>query len=241
MSKARPFAVFDIDGTLIRWQLYHALADELAHRGIISPDDFQRVRQARLTWKKRTGENSFEEYESTLIELINETLPGIKVKDFEQACRAVLDEYQDQAYTYTRDLIEELRAKNYLLFAISASQDQIVSLVAKHYKFDDHGGSVYGVKNGRLTGLEHLLKRETKPVFLKELVKKHGASWRGSVAVGDSESDIPMLETVEQPIAFNPTKKLLRHARQAGWPVVIERKNMVYRLEPRNGSYQLTD
>ena len=26
----RPFAVFDIDGTIIRWQLYHALADELA-------------------------------------------------------------------------------------------------------------------------------------------------------------------------------------------------------------------
>ncbi len=31
---SQPFAVFDIDGTIIRWQLYHALADELAKENI---------------------------------------------------------------------------------------------------------------------------------------------------------------------------------------------------------------
>ena len=37
MTKGRPFAVFDIDGTLIRWQLYHSIADTLARLGHIEP------------------------------------------------------------------------------------------------------------------------------------------------------------------------------------------------------------
>ncbi|MDB5164640.1 MAG: family hydrolase, partial [Candidatus Saccharibacteria bacterium] len=44
---------------------------------------------------------------------------------------------------------------------------------------------------------------------------------------------------VEQPIAFNPSKDLFEHAQKEGWNVVLERKNMVYRLEPQDGRYQL--
>jgi phosphoserine phosphatase len=33
MSKR--FAVFDLDGTLVRWQLYHALVDRLAKKGYL--------------------------------------------------------------------------------------------------------------------------------------------------------------------------------------------------------------
>ena len=36
-TQSRPFAVFDIDGTLIRWQLYHAVADDMAKQNIINP------------------------------------------------------------------------------------------------------------------------------------------------------------------------------------------------------------
>lgn len=80
---------------------------------------------------------------------------------------------------------------------------------------------------------------ERKPEKLNELVTKHGASWTDSIAVGDSEGDIPMLSAVERPIAFNPTKMLFDKAKEQGWSIVIERKNMVYRLEPSDGSYLL--
>lgn len=235
----RPFAVFDIDGTVIRWQLYHALADELARQGHLNPRDFQKVRTARMLWKRRTRETSFEEYEQTLVSLIDRTLTGIKVQDLEAACRGVIDEYKDQVYTYTRDLIRQLQTKNYLLFAISASQSQIVGLIAQYYGFDDFGGSEYEVKDSYFTGRKELLISDAKPEFLKQLVGKHKAGWQGSYGVGDSESDIPMLETVERPIAFNPTRKLFEHARKNGWTVIVERKNMVYELEPKDGKYWL--
>lgn len=235
----RSFAVFDIDGTVIRWQLYHAMADELARSGHLNPKEFQKVRAARMLWKKRAHETSFEEYERTLVVLIDKAITGIQVRDLEAACQRVMDEYKDQVYTYTRDLIRDLQAKNYLLFAISASQASIVGPVARYYGFDDFGGSQYKVKDGYFTGHKELLISDAKPALLKQMVSKHNARWQGSYGVGDSDGDIPMLEAVERPIAFNPTKKLFQHSTERGWKIVIERKNMVYELEPDNGRYLL--
>lgn len=236
---ARRFAVFDIDGTLIRWQLYHAVADELARRGYFGAAAYQTVKDARMTWKKRESEDSFKMYERALVDLVDQAMVGLDVGGLHDACQTVITEYKDQVYTYTRDLIRDLKAQNYLLFTISASQSEIVKLLANYYGFDDYGGSEYEVKDGRYTGVKEVLKSERKPEYLKELVAKHGATFAGSIGVGDSESDIPMLEAVEHPIAFNPTKLLQAHALAKGWPIVVERKNVVYRLEPHSGSYLL--
>ncbi len=130
MSKGRPFAVFDIDGTVIRWQLYHAVSDRLARDGLIDGEAFERVRRTRMDWKRRTGEDSFQEYETELMKVFDEALKGMSVAGFEKAVDEVFEEYKDQVYTYTRDLIHELKAKDYLLFAISGSPDFIVKKMA---------------------------------------------------------------------------------------------------------------
>lgn len=235
---SRPFAAFDIDGTLIRWQLYHAIADDMVKTGLISRDDFRHVRDMRMQWKKRT-EISFDDYELALVRLIEDVLPKLTVADVQAASQRVIEEYKDQVYTFTRDLIQELKAKDYLLFAISGSQKEIVAMLATYYGFDDWGGTVYESEDGRFTGNKDILRSSRKPEFLKELVAKHHATWEHSVAVGDSESDIPMLSIVERPVAFNPSKGLFEHAKTAGWDIVVERKNVIYRLEPRDGSYLL--
>ena len=239
MSDSQPFAAFDLDGTLIRWQLYHAIADELARQGHFGAIEYEKVHQARLNWKHRATVDSFKDYERSLVNLVDVAISGISVDDLTQACHVVLAEYKDQVYTYTRDLIRHLKAQGYLVFAISASQSQIVKLLADYYQFDDYAGSVYEVKNGYFTGAKDVLKSERKPLRLKELATNHGAIWAGSIAVGDSESDIAMLASVESPIAFNPTKMLLAHAQAAGWKVVVERKNVIYELEPIGGQYLL--
>ena len=236
---SRPFAVFDIDGTLIRWQLYHALADELVRLGEIETKAFEQVKAARMTWKNRSDENSFDKYEIALVNLVNQAVTGISVQAFEAACQAVLAEYKDQVYTFTRDLIKQLKDEDYLLFVISASQAEIVKLLADYYGFDDFGGTVYEQVDGKFTGRSDPLRSQRKPEYLEGLVSKHGADWQGSIAVGDSESDIPMLERVERPIAFNPSKPLFEHASTKGWRIVVERKNMVYELEATDGRYLL--
>lgn len=237
----RPFAAFDIDGTVIRWQLYHAIADQLAKSGHIDPTQFEQVRRVRRQWKNRNSQNSFKNYEETLVSLVDTALTGITVRDVKKACEAVLSTYKDQVYTYTRTLIRDLKDKNYVLFAISASQIEIVGPIADYYGFDDYGGSEFEIINGHFTGNKKVLQSTHKPEFLKELVAKHHVGWEHSIAIGDSESDISMLDIVERPIAFNPTVLLFDYARAHNWKIVIERKNKVYELEPRGSTYILAE
>lgn len=239
MTKARPFAAFDIDGTILRWQLYHAVADELSKQNLLDLGEYQKVRDARLSWKKRTHQASYSEYEETLVDFFDQAIQSITPAQFKTACDSVIETYKDQVYAYTRDLIARLKKQNYLLFAISASHQEIVGQLAAYYGFDEAGGSTYEIKAGRFTGQSQILRAEHKVEFLKKAVRKHGAVWQDSIAVGDSESDIPMLSAVERPIAFNPTKELFDQAAKNNWPVVVERKNMIYNLGPDNGKYTL--
>ncbi|MGH7240102.1 MAG: HAD family hydrolase, partial [Candidatus Saccharimonadales bacterium] len=170
----KPFAVFDIDGTLLRWQLYHATVDALAKAGKIDPKKFASARAARMIWKNRVNDNSFNDYQNTIVKVYDEAVTNISYEDYLAAARHVFEEYKGQTYTYTRDLIKKLKAKDYVLFAISASQIEAVELLAKHYGFDDWAGSHYELKNGKFTGRKQILAGNQKPLELDKLIKKHG-------------------------------------------------------------------
>lgn len=234
MEAKRPFAVFDIDGTLVRWQLYHAVADALARQGYVDPKLRQKVLESRMQWKRRTDATSFKDYERQLILAYENILEKLPIKQFQAAVDTVFDEYKDQVYTYTRELIKELKSKNYFLMAISGSQTEIIAKIADYYGFDDYVGTVYEQADGSFTG-EKIIGSMDKAKTLRRLVKQHGLSMNGSYAVGDSLSDAAMLELVENPIAFNPERELFEIARKNSWKVVVERKNMIYRLEPSGG------
>lgn len=234
----RPFAVFDIDGTLIRWQLYHAIADNLARRGHIDARTHQQIKDARMVWKNRAHKEAFGAYQTELVIVYEKLLLDLSVKNFNQAVAAVFDEYKDQAYIYTRELIKQLKKDGYLLFAISGSQTEIVSKIASYYGFKDCVGTIYEHGRDKFTGAV-TIHLGGKHLILRELIEKHDASLKGSIAVGDGASDISMLEMVERPIAFNPERKLYDYAKTKGWKIVIERKNMVYELEKQDGRYIL--
>jgi len=234
----RPFAVFDIDGTVIRWQLYHAVVSELAKQHYLSSDAYERIERARMTWKQRSHRESFREYEHVLVAVYREALEQVKSADYERVVEIVFEEYKDQVYVYTRDLIRDLKAKNYLLFALSGSHQEIIAKLASYYGFDAALGSVYKQQDGHFNGEEEVILGRKHEV-LQQLVDQHSATFSGSVAVGDSGGDASMLELVEHPIAFNPDQALFAEARKHGWQVVLERKNMVYHLEPKDGTFIL--
>lgn len=228
--------MFDVDGTLIRWQLYHSVADTLARLGHMSPQLHQRIKDARMVWKRRSGE--FADYERELIAVYDSVITKLSREQLEAAAQVVFEEYKDQIYTYTRDLIAELKREGYLLFAVSGSQYEIVAKIANYYGFDDFAASVYEYVNGKFTGKKQVAAWD-KQGALERLIRKHGAAAKGSLAIGDSYSDIALLEAAETPIAFNPDKRLFERAYQSGWKIVIERKNMVYELERAEGKYEL--
>lgn len=234
----RKFAVFDIDGTLIRWQLYHAVVDRLAKNGTLGEGAHEIIREARMKWKRREGNDGFAEYESVMIELFDRAVSRLDPTDFDAMVNSVIEEYKDQTYTYTRDLIKKLQKDGYLLLAISGSQKELVEKIAKHYEFDDFIATEYRRKAGKFSG-EVTVASHDKKAALNSLVQKHNLSFEDSYAVGDSKSDGAMLEMVEHPIAFNPDQNLYKIAIRNGWKIVVERKNVIYELGKVGEKYEL--
>lgn len=227
MSKR--FAVFDLDGTLVRWQLYHALVDRLAKQGYLGEGVYEHLQEARMQWKVRNDNEGFCKYEMELINTFDKTVEGLDENVFETVVDEVFEQYKDQVYAYTRDLISELKSKDYFLIAISGSHKELVEKMAKYYGFDDFVGTDYARYESKLKA-EAFVASHHKEELLMEMINKHKLDLEGSYAVGDTSSDAPMLAMVQNGIAFNPDKKLYNLAQKNGWKIVVERKNVVYEL-----------
>jgi len=237
-TNTQKFAAFDIDGTLVRWQFFHAIVHELGRRGFIDAETHQVIRDARMHWKQREHTESFRAYESVLVHSYLTALEKINEDDHAAVIDGVFEEYKDQLFTYTRDKLREFKKEGRLIFAVSGSHELVLQKLAVHLGIDAFIGAAFEFKDGKYTGISRTPVHD-KAAALRSLVDKHGATYKGSIAIGDSESDIAMLEMVDNPIAFNPSKGLLAEATKQGWRVVIERKNVVYELESDDGKYIL--
>lgn len=237
MGKRR-FAVFDIDGTVFRFALFHSVVDELAIQGTLDAEHVAAIESGRKTWRERKHPEAFWDFVEPSVAAFEHSLKGMSVTEHLRAVDKVFTEQKDHVYTYTRDLIKKLKSDGYYVIAISGSQMEAVEKFSLYYGFDDWIGTVYGQKNGVYTG-EVDYAHKDKHLIVKKMIEKHDLSHAGSIAVGDTHRDISMLETCETPIAFNPNKQLLEHARKHGWKVVVERKNVIYELEPRDGHFVL--
>lgn len=232
------FAVFDIDGTLIRWQLYHAVVDRLAKKDLLGPGARDKLHDSRMIWKRREHIDAFRDYERELIGVYEQALPNLTTRTFDSVVEEVASEYKAQVYTYTRDLAKGLKKQGYALIAISGSHQELVGHVARLYDFDYWVGTRYERQGEHFTGKKFVASKDKK-VVLSNLVKKRGLSQQDSWGVGDSKSDAAFLETVDNPVAFNPDRELFDIAQAKGWQIVIERKNVIYHLNKQDDGYKL--
>ena len=235
----RKFAVFDIDGTLYRWQLYHELVETLSRDGVYPTQVYYDLTKRWNKW--RGGEMSFTDYEHFVVSTMMEYLPAVPIELFDAACDKVVAQSGHKIHFYPLDLLKKLKQEGFCVIAITGSQQELIDRFGAHYGFDVVVGAQYERKNGRFTGKLSLATFGRKPDILREIVAKHDLSWSDSLAIGDSDGDAAILELVERPIAFNPSEGLFERAKQDGWPIVIERKNLALRLEKRNDELILAD
>ncbi len=240
MAAKQKVAAFDIDGTLFRSGLYREVAYELMKMGALPEKILQETTVKNREWRHRTHGNAFEEFDMLVVDRIDHALPQLRIDDYEEAAQIVLEKRAENVYVYTRDLIKKLKSQGYFLVAISGSQLELVEPFATKYGFDAWVGQQWERGDEFFTG--NITKTHTgKDIILKDIVKRHNLTLKDSVAVGDSNGDVGMLQTVEHPIAFNPTAELYEKAVAAGWTIAIERKNMMYTLEMKQGSYRLSN
>ena len=234
----KKLAIFDIDGTLFRWQLYHELVFELKELGKFSEDESRALDEALRSWQAKHV--SWLDYETLVIKTIEQNLTSIKPSDLEVAAASVVERSGHKIYGYTARLLKNLQDRGYYTLALSASQQEIAEQFAARYKFDDCISALYERQGDGYTGNKVRDIHGRKDEVIREYLTSHrDITLDDSVAVGDSYGDIDMLELVSQPIAFNPSADLLDAALEHGWRVVVERKNIAYTLESHDGSIVL--
>jgi len=236
---SKKFAAFDMDGTLFRSGLYREVVYELVELGALPKSILTSLADKEQAWRKRTHGSAFGEFDAALAMSMDEHLPKVKVGYFDLAVERVIHNHKDNVYVYTRELAKKLKADGYVLIAISGSQQEVVEPFAEHYDFDHAIGQRYERGEEYLLGVERKTHKG-KGKFLKDIVEREGLTFDGSIAVGDTSGDIEMLELVDSPIAFNPEQRLYSLAKEKGWKIVLERKNMMYELEADDdGNYRL--
>lgn len=223
-------AIFDIDGTIFRSSLLIELTSSMVQAGVFPPNIAEKYAKEYRAWLDRRG--PYEKYINKLVETFRQYIRGVSYKKFAQVTRRTAKFHQNRVYRYTRDLIGQLRRRGYFLLAISNSPREVVQAFGRGLGFDKIYGTVGEEdKLGRFTGkvlYEDLIFNKAK--VLERAVERNNLTLRGSVGVGDTESDIPFLKMVSRPICFNPNKKLYDHARRAGWEIVVERKDVIYKI-----------
>ena len=230
MTEDRPVAVFDIDGTVFRSSLLIELVEALIEKDIFPKDARDTYAPAQEEWLNRTGE--YGPFIKKVVESFAEHAKGKEYGEVADTAGEIIEAKKGRTYRYTRDLIAELKGNGYYLLGISHSPKFIVDGFGYELGFDKTYGTFYETgPTDRFTGAiidEHLIMNKSS--ILKRAVEKNNLTLHGSYGVGDTESDISMLDMVETPIAFNPNRLLYRHAKQKGWKVVVERKDVIYEI-----------
>lgn len=223
-------AVFDIDGTIFRSSLLIELTEALIQEGIFPVRAKKVYAAAYKKWLNR--QDSYEKYLEKVIKAFDQNIQNVVYADFIKVAEKTASFHKNRIYRYTRDLVKKLRRQNYFLIAISNSPREILETFCHQLGFHEIYGRLRELnKKNQFTNktlFEDLANDKAK--LLKRALLKDNLTLKKSVGVGDSETDIPFLKMVAKPICFNPNQKLYRYAKQKGWTIVVERKDVIYKI-----------
>ena len=229
-NQKRKVAIFDVDGTIFRSSLLIQVVDRLIENDTFPKETRKVYERDYERWLNREGD--YEEYISAVVKAFVGHLKGVHYSELADAAEELVKQQWKRTYRYTRDLLADLKKRDYFLLAVSHSPKTVLDKFCPRLGFNKTYGMLYETGPQELfTGRvmdEHLILN--KAAIVRRAVEKENLTLTHSIGVGDTESDIPFLELVAKPICFNPNMKLYKTAKRLGWNVVVERKDVVYEL-----------
>ncbi len=115
--------------------------------------------------------------------------------------------------------IQEHKQQDAAIVLVTGSLDFIVQPIADYLGVDAVLAPQLREENGQFTGelTTEPLIGEQKAKAMQVFAEQHEISLKDSYAYGDSQSDLPMLECVGNPVVVNPGKALREKALDSGW------------------------
>jgi HAD superfamily hydrolase (TIGR01490 family) len=215
----RSAAFFDLDRTLMAGSSgFHFVRAAYAH-GMIS-----RRRLAGDTWAALRFRlfGSTDAATAKVRARMGAYVEGRRVRDMQRLAPTVLAGILPRLYPQMLELAYAHQDDGRPVYICTAASQEMASALSYILGFDGAIGSRSEVRDGVYTGREGGLfaYRDGKAAAIRELADAEGIELSTSYAYSDSESDLPMLRAVGNPVAVNPDTALARVARDAGWEVL---------------------
>jgi HAD superfamily hydrolase (TIGR01490 family) len=220
-ARARPAAAFyDLDGTLVKTNLVHALLFQARNQQGI-------LRSIGKTLTVFASVPKFLLTDAYSRSVFQEQFFKCYKGESEDRLRYLAEELFEEViepsiFPGAYDLIEQSRSLGLRQVLVTGALDITVAPLARHLKIHDWITNRLEFVDGFATGklLPPVMANASKASWIRTYAEREGLSLSDSYCYSDSISDLPMLSVVGHPTAVNPDFRLRSTARQENWPVL---------------------
>jgi len=210
------FAFFDVDHTLLKGSTGKQLARLSMRRRILPLWWFLRL--PFFYFQYRAGFLSPSMFKPLMKRV--KGLPAAKIG--EMAEEIFRNRIRPKIYHEALHLIELEREKGRTVVLATSAPESVVRPLAEYLGITEIVASRFEVRDGLLSGT---FKGEPafgpgKERMARKYVEERAAELSLCSFYTDSHYDVPLLESVKEPVAVNPDHRLLKLARQRGWEVL---------------------
>ena len=211
-------AFFDLDKTIVARSSPLALGRSFFREGLISRSFLLKSLYAQLMFQLMGADE--EKMERMRVEAARLTT-GWEVEKVRRVVNEVLEEVMTPLiYAEALELMHDHRAAGRLNVIVSSSPEEIVEPMARLLDVDLYIATKPEIEDGLYTGeLDFYAYGPYKAEAIEKLAGEQGIDLGRSFAYTDSETDLPMLESVGNPVVVNPDKNLRRLAVDRGWTI----------------------
>ncbi|MYA71491.1 HAD family hydrolase [Candidatus Poribacteria bacterium] len=145
---------------------------------------------------------------------------GLEVAEMKALSTEMFEAYiRPKIFSEAVSQIQEHQEQGTAIVLVTGSLDFVVQPIADYLAVDAVLAPQLREQGGQFTGeltTAPLIGAE-KAEAIRDYADRHEVSLEASYAYGDSQSDLPMLECVGNPIVVNPGKSFRQKALKSGW------------------------
>ena len=227
-------AFFDLDKTLIEGSSGVHFARAAYRSGMIGRRELVGDLWANVKFRLQGSTDAGSE---EIRDRILQAIAGVEVKELRRLSSDVLAGVLPRLYPEMLRTAYEHQDAGRPVFIVTAASHEMAEMMAHVLAFDGGIGTRSEVRDGVYTGRPDgpFTYRSGKAEEIERVARERGIDLSESYAYSDSESDLPMLELVGNPVAVNPDTALARIARERGWRVIHLRQAAPQALPGRRG------
>jgi HAD superfamily hydrolase (TIGR01490 family) len=211
-------AIFDLDNTLLAGDSDHAWGEFLVEQGIVDAEVYQAAND-RFYQEYLNGELDMDRYLSFAFEPLARH-DMTQLRQWRQ--HFIRAKIEPMMLPKAKALVDYHRQQGDTLLIITATNHFVTEPVARMLGIDNLIATNPEMVNGRYTGgvAGTPSFREGKVERLNEWLEHQNRSLEGAWFYSDSHNDLPLLKTVDHPVAVDPDPTLAEYATSEGWKII---------------------